>query len=184
MLKLFFRKPLLVICVSLSPCAAAQISEYSDCSDYYHDQSDFQQPATQEEKAQRLEDTFYDRLSSITKCVDQQSATDGGGGGGSSGGASAGASSGSEAGQSLSSNLLNKGEKSHGITSSKSQIPVVETESFIGDEGQSLQNGREHIELEAVDNKAVLRAQIKAQADIETDPEIKEKLIEQYEALK
>ncbi|MDG1819810.1 MAG: hypothetical protein P8H31_08250 [Porticoccaceae bacterium] len=84
----------------------------------------------------------------------------------------------------MSGNLLNKGEKSLAITSSKSQVPVAEPDSPSGGEQQGLQNGREHIELEAVDNKAVLRAQIKAQADIETDPEIKAKLIEQIEALK
>ena len=179
-MSVYFRKSLLTVYFLSVPYAQAQISEYSDCSEDYHDKSAFQRPLTQEEKAERLENVFYERLSSVTKCVDQESDGAGGGGGGAGGGAAGGSSG---AGQSVSKNVLSKGEKSLGITGSKVQVPVVEKSS--GDiEEQEPTNGREHIELQEVDNKAALRAQIKAQADIETDPEIKAKLIEQYEALK
>ena len=177
-MSVYFRKSLLTVYFLSVPYAQAQISEYSDCSEDYHDKSAFQRPLTQEEKAERLENFFYERLSSVTKCVDQESDGGAGGGGGAAGGSSA-----AGAGQSMSKNVLSKGEKSLGITGSKVQVPVVEKSS--GDiEEQEPTNGREHIELQEVDNKAALRAQIKAQADIETDPEIKAKLIEQYEALK
>jgi hypothetical protein len=177
-MSVYFRKSLLTVYFLSVPYAQAQISEYSDCSEDYHDKSAFQRPLTQEEKAERLENVFYERLSSVTKCVDQESDGGAGGGGGAAGGSSA-----AGAGQSMSKNVLSKGEKSLGITGSKVQVPVVEKPS--GDiEEQESTNGREHIELQEVDNKAALRAQIKAQADIETDPEIKAKLIEQYEALK
>ena len=45
-------------------------------------------------------------------------------------------------------------------------------------------SGKEHEPLKAVNNKAVMRKQIKEVADAETDPEIKAKLMEHYEALK
>lgn len=181
-MSVYFRKSLLTVYFLSVPYAQAQISEYSDCSEDYHDKSAFQRPLTQEEKAERLENVFYERLSSVTKCVDQESDGAGGGGGGAAGGSSA-AGAGAGAGQSVSKNVLSKGEKSLGITGSKVQVPVVEKSSADIEE-QEPTNGREHIELQEVDNKAALRAQIKAQADIETDPEIKAKLIEQYEALK
>lgn len=181
---LLFRKSLLVVCFFLAPCAVAQISEYGDCSEHYHDKSTFERPSTQEEKAERLEDIFYDRLSSVTKCVDQNSDGSGGGGSASGGGSSGGGSSGGGAGQSMSRNTLSEGEKSLGITGTEVQVPVAYAGATPTDVEADLTNGREHKELEVVDNKAALRAQIKAQADIETDPEIKAKLIEQYEALK
>ena len=162
----------LVLYLATAFCAIAQISEYTDCSEYYHDGSDFEQTLTQEEKAERLENAFYGRLSDIVKCVNGESAEEGRSSGGASGG---------EAGQSISNNILTKGEKSFGITGTKTQGPIVdEAVSY----ESSVPNGREHLELEEVDNKAALRVQIKAQADIETDPDIKEKLMEQYEALK
>jgi len=176
---LLFRKSSIAVYFSIASCAVAQISEYSDCSEHYHDKSTFERPSTQEEKAERLEDIFYDRLSSVTKCVDQNS--DGNGGGGS---ASSGGSSGGGAGQSMSRNTLSEGEKSLGITGTEVQVPVAEAGAAPTDVEADLTNGREHKDMEVVDNKAALRAQIKAQADVETDPEIKAKLIEQYEALK
>jgi len=45
-------------------------------------------------------------------------------------------------------------------------------------------NGRKEQALTIVDNKAALRAQIKAQIELETDPEVKRQLNKEYEALK
>jgi hypothetical protein len=53
--------------------------------------------------------------------------------------------------------------------------------SFV--ESSKGQNGREYLDLEDVDNRKALLLQIKKQAELESDPEIKRKLIEQYEAL-
>jgi hypothetical protein len=160
----------------------AQISEYGDCSEVYHDQSKFERPLTQEEKSARLENTFYERLSSTTKCVDSSSDSSNGASGAS--GASAGGMAGIAAGNSLSSNVLGEGERSVAITSSVVQKPSSKSMPSNSPVGEGSGNGRAHLDLEAVDNKAILMAQIKAQADLESDLAIKEKLMEQYEALK
>jgi len=162
--------------------ATAQISEYADCSEVYHDRSRFERPLTQEEKSARLESAFYERLSSTTKCVDSSSELSNGASGAS--GSSAGGLAGNATDKSLSDNVLGKAGTSIAITSSIVQRPSsnsVASNSPMGDGGD---NGRAHLDLEAVDNKAILMAQIKAQADLESDSEIKEKLMEQYEALK
>lgn len=159
--------------------ATAQISEYADCSEVYHDRSKFERPLTQEEKSARLESAFYERLSSTTKCVDSSSELSNG-----ASGSSAGGLAGNAADNSLSENVLGKAGTSIAITSSIVQRPSSNSVASNSPMGEGGDNGRAHLDLEAVDNKAILMAQIKAQADLESDPEIKEKLMEQYEALK
>ena len=91
---------------------------------------------------------------------------------------------GNAADNSLSDNVLGKAGTSIAITSSIVQRPSSNSVASNSPMGEGGDNGRAHLNLEAVDNKAILMAQIKAQADLESDPEIKEKLMEQYEALK
>ena len=168
--------------------ATAQISDYADCSEVYHDRSKFERPLTQEEKSARLESTFYERLSSTTKCVDSSSelsnGASGASGASSASGVSTGGSAGNAADNSLSDNVLGKVGTSIAITSSIVQRPSSNSVASNSPMGEGGDNGRAQLDLEAVDNKAILMAQIKAQADLESDLAIKEKLMEQYEALK
>lgn len=173
---------------ALSP--AKQISEYSDCSDSSFEETTFDYPLTQEEKTKKLDDAFYGLISEENKCAkssfSNSSQSNGGGSSGSGGSASSGGS-GSSAGSetmSLSKNLLENDEQSIAIGGSINQLPkeeAISETSFV--ESSNGQNGREHLDLEDVDNRKALRLQIKEQAELESDPEVKRKLIEQYEAL-
>ena len=173
---------------ALSP--AKQISEYSDCSDSSFEETTFDSPLTQEEKTKKLDDAFYGLISEENKCAkssfSNSSQSNGGGSSGSGGSASSGGS-GSSAGSetmSLSKNLLESDEQSIAIGGSINQLPkeeAISETSFV--ESSNGQNGREHLDLEDVDNRKALRLQIKEQAELESDPEVKRKLIEQYEAL-
>lgn len=176
---------------ALSP--AKQISEYSDCSDSSFEETTFDYPLTQEEKTKKLDDAFYGLISEENKCAkssfSNSSQSNGGGSSGSGVSASSGGSggSGSSAGSetmSLSKNLLENDEQSIAIGGSINQLPkeeAISETSFV--ESSNGQNGREHLDLEDVDNRKALRLQIKEQAELESDPEVKRKLIEQYEAL-
>lgn len=173
---------------ALSP--AKQISEYSDCSDSSFEETTFDSPLTQEEKTKKLDDAFYGLISEENKCAkssfSNSSQSNGGGSSGSGVSASSGGS-GSSAGSetmSLSKNLLENDEQSIAIGGSINQLPkeeAISETSFV--ESSNGQNGREHLDLEDVDNRKALRLQIKEQAELESDPEVKRKLIEQYEAL-
>ena len=85
----------------------------------------------------------------------------------------------------MSNNLLDAVGESIAIGDSMNQLPDVEvlSEASSGEPSDG-QNGREHLALEDVDNRKALRLQIKKQAELESDPEVKRKLLEQYEALK
>jgi len=172
-----------IVCLSVPVSTYAQISEYIDCSAIYHDESNFERPLTKEEKVSQLEGAFYDHLAKTTKCTPE---TPGASNPSKSSVGGATSSSGGGASQSISNNMLAEGSESIAITGTKEQKPnfdQTETASFSSSDLGG-DNGREHLELETVDNKAALRSQIKAQADLETDPEIKEKLMKEYEALK
>ena len=167
---------------ALSP--AKQISEYSDCSDSSFEETTFDSPLTQEEKTKKLDDAFYGLISEENKCAKSSFSNSSQSNGGGSSGSGGSASSGGSETMSLSKNLLENDEQSIAIGGSINQLPkeeAISETSFV--ESSNGQNGREHLDLEDVDNRKALRLQIKEQAELESDPEVKRKLIEQYEAL-
>ena len=117
---------------------------------------------------------------------------DASGGDASGGDASGGDASGGDASgggrsniPSFSVNNLQKNDVSIPIENDVVQSSAPVTDQF-GEEKitEASPSGKEHESLKAVNNKAVMRKQIKEAADAETDPEIKAKLMEHYEALK
>ena len=182
----------------------AQVSEYRDCSSIQFEEIS-SGPLTREEEVALLDDLYYAKVSDLTRCEQSSTgqagsgAADGGIGGGASGSADGSAASaageGSQSAQavlsepeSMSDNRLLPGETPVAITDAPIQQAAAgndleEASANQANKGERGSNGRAHEALEEVDNRAVLRAQIKAQADIETDPVIKRKLMEQYEAL-
>jgi hypothetical protein len=178
----------------------AQVSEYTDCSDIYHDSQESIAPLTAEEEAALLDDTYYVKIADLTKCEKQASSGGGpAGGGGQAGGGTAGsesAASGSDVGgsagrmtESISKNERLLEEQAIAVTNTKFPEAASDTDLTVGypftaSSPDGAGNGRDHEDLNAADNRAALMAQIKAQADAETDPEIKKRLMEQYEALK
>jgi hypothetical protein len=167
---------ILLVGISTASSSPEKLSEYRDCSDSYFEETTFDSPLTQEEKTKKLDDAFYGLISDERRCskssFSQSSASNGSG-------------SGDPDIKSLSQNLSTIDAGSIGIDSSKSQLPVAVNQSTTSMNGMGVgNNGGVHQVLEEVDNRKALRLQIKKQADIETDPEIKRKLLEQYEALK
>jgi hypothetical protein len=77
------------------------------------------------------------------------------------------------------SNILAAGESSIAISSNGQ---VIKAMLDTGDRG-SLSQGADHEALTAVDNIEEMKAQIKAAADAETDPVVREKLMEKYKEL-
>jgi len=189
----------------------AQVSEYRDCSSIEFEEIS-SGPLTREEEIALLDDLYYAKVSDLTRCEqasDAQSESASAQGGADGGAGSSKNSSAAQAGsvgegaqmsqaaseatlseaQSMSDNRLLPGETPVAITDAPIQQAAAGDNSEdasvnqVG-KGTTGSKGRAHEALETVDNRAVLRAQIKAQADIETDPVIKRKLMEQYEALK
>ena len=179
-MKHYFIPVYLLTALILGSHTYGQISDYNECSEVFYDASKPSRPLTQEEQVASMDQEFYELLTDISKCSDNDPASESGNGAGGSN-ASGGASSGS-----LSKNRLGKGDQSISIANSAMQSPEGQrpTSTSSEDNPSQYDNGRKERALQKVDNRAALRAQIKAQIDIEVDPEIKRQLTEQYEALK
>lgn len=125
-------------------------------------------PLSKAERLRQLENDFIRTLSETDRCEKPEQSAGGGGGGGNTGGT-------------LSRNADTGGESMPVNTSLQPALP----NSTEGEPSStSSSGGKDHDELESADNNAILRAQIKEQADKETDPDIKKALMEKYEALK
>ena len=90
---------------------------------------------------------------------------------------------------SISANAIKNGGKSVAFSTDGSQISNT---SFSDDFDSSSEtnlaappdlNGKQHEQLESTDNLQILKEQIKAQAEIETDPAVKKELLKKYEEL-
>lgn len=84
-------------------------------------------------------------------------------------------------GQSRLPNILAAGESSISISSSGA-VMKADLDGMTGVEG-SLGQGAEHEALTAVDNVEEMKTQIKAAADAESDPLVRQKLMEKYKEL-
>ena len=167
-----------------SQYAYAQLSEYTECTEVEFSTYKSRRPLTQEEQVEAWDLGFYEDLVDIDKC--SQTDSSGGGAAGGSGAGSSGqsqstaASNGSGSGP-LGKNYLKDGQNSTSVVNAASQSPEPLYET---NEAGSGNNGRKELALSAVDNKAALRAQIKALMAVEKDPAVKDELLKQYEALK
>jgi hypothetical protein len=144
---------------------ADELSDYRDCSEAVMSEGSSRAPVSAADRLKQLEGSFIRAISETDRCEKPEQASGGGGGGG---------------GGTLSSNA-SSGEKSLAVNQSLDAATR-------GDVGSGSDNyaasGKEHEDLENVDNSAILRAQIKARADQETDPVLKGILIKKYESLK
>ena len=173
---------ILVSVLTWSSHGYTQLSEYNECSEAGFDKSEFERPLTQEEQIALWDDEFHEQLADITKCTDGQSDSSSGGGGG--GGSQSSQKSGSTNSNFRSNNYLKVGEKSTSVANTVSQEPQSGNIGSPNMPDTQYSNGRKEQALTIVDNKAALRAQIKAQIELETDPEVKRQLNKEYEALK
>lgn len=195
----YFCLPLIMVLCLLSSCSSAQISDYEDCSDLQRKDTSSDIPLTKEEKIALKEDSYYKLVSESSRCEESGSNS------GSSSGSGSGSKSNSGSGSNRSgmpSNTLASGETSTASTQVKGSDPQPvspeqessgsanpQVASGLADPSQSGKqsppNGKPHEQMDqSADNLARLRAQIKARADQETNPEIKAKLMKEYESLK
>lgn len=171
---------ILVSVLTWSSHGYTQLSEYNECSEAGFDKSEFERPLTQEEQIALWDDEFHEQLADITKCTDGQSDSSSAGGGGSQ----SSQKSGSTNSNFRSNNYLKVGEKSTSVANTVSQEPQSGNIGLSDMPDTQYSNGRKEQALTIVDNKAALRAQIKAQIELETDPGVKRQLTKEYEALK
>lgn len=166
----------------LSVCLGALVSFGHDaragCEAVDFDQESIELLTAAERKA-RLDEIRIRELSRDDACED----TSGSGSGSGSGSQSLGINTPNAADgrplESRSSNLLGAGESSIAISSHGQVIKAI---LDAGDRG-SLSQGADHEALTAVDNVEEMKAQIKAAADAETDPVVREKLMQKYKEL-
>ena len=175
---------------------AAQILDYSDCTVIDQRTAEDSVPLTREESMAKLAGEFLKQTSEMTKCEHPSEGVGSGGQGTSGGGAGGATGSGGGGSSTISKNALDADDESVAVSNDMAQNPVdntrqeyepldVDNEDFDNTNAVSTANvGREHLNMEATDNTAALRAQIKQQADLETDPEIKAALMKTYEDLK
>ena len=123
----------------LSYPVSGQISEYADCSEYYFEGAEFVLPMTQEEKVQKLEDSFYGKISDMDKCSQLSESDETRNDFGSNSAARAGSEAGTqENGQAeqttpastISSNKLEDGASSIAIVASKAQKPQIDSSFY------------------------------------------------------
>lgn len=170
----------LIAVLTWSLSGYAQISEYNECAETGFDKSEYERPLTQEEQVALWDEEFQEQLADITKCTDGQSVSSSGG----DAGPQSSQKTGSTNSTFRSNNYLKVGEKSIAVANAVSQEPQSSNNGSADMPDTQYSNGRKEQAMEAVDNKVRLRAQIKAQIESETDPDVKNQLIEQYEALK
>jgi hypothetical protein len=148
---------------------------------------------TKLERLEKMDMAYYTLISESTECNKagsaNQSTNNAAAGGSVAGGSSTGGSNADGGQATASSNRLSENETSTASSDvmgsekpqqAPSDTVIINSNTVSSPAG----DGRKHKTLKGVDNKAVLRAQIKAQADIESDPLIKERLMKEYEILK
>ena len=175
---------------------AAQILDYSDCTVIDQQTAEDSGPLTREEDIAKHTDEFLKQTSEMTKCEHPSEGVGSGGqdtSGGGAGGAGGATGSGGSGSSTISKNALDADDESVAVSNDAAQNPIDSTRQEYEPLDGDLDNtntvntanvGREHLDMEATDNTAALRAQIKQQADLETGPEIKAELMKAYEELK
>lgn len=179
---MIFRRTFLIFTAILWLLFGFSLRASADCEVIDFDQDSIGLLTAAERKA-KLDELRVRELSRDDACEDSS-----GGGGASSVGSGSASSSGSgqnDAGagssQSRPSNILAAGESSISI-SSTGALMKAGLDGMAGVEG-SLGQGAEHETLTAVDNVEEMKAQIKAAADAESDPLVRQKLMEKYKEL-
>ena len=163
---------------------STELSDYIDCANSSRSDSTDGVPLTKAERISNLEADYVRVVSRTERCSKSEESANSSSSGDAAGGESATGGAGSAGStQTLSKNAgaTNNDIK---VNSTLKSVASRPPSAVLGNVSTSTHSGKDHEELEAVDNKAILRAQIKAAADEETDPEMKKILTEKYESLK
>ena len=186
---------LFISCVFLfsSAFAAEPISQATDCTEM-EVQADINPELSKDENLQRLSELFYESLNTVTHCESAsdsvsgaQSSTEGGMG---NAAASVAASdiSGTESDESLSESNTDSDQNAfEGTAEYASEMDAIETDDLGMAERDTEEKGggtKAPNDIPPADNDSIFEKQIREAAENETDPEVKERLWNEYRKYK
>ena len=160
---------------------SSSLSDMLECSDI-EIEAEINSELSRQENLERLHQQFDEAVNAVSHC----DPTANGGGGGGGGGGSAGGGSTSKAAEGVSgtevkpSSMKQDVKGSQAASSSGNGSPVA-TEKKANEQGS---NGKKPDELNANDNDSIYAQQLKAAADNEKDPAVKEQLLKEYRKFK
>jgi len=163
---------------------SAGLSDMLECSDI-EIEAEINSELSRQENLERLYQQFDEAVNAVSHC-DPTANGGGGGGGGSAGGGSAGGGSLSRAAEGISgtevkSSPLKEEAKEAQADSASNNGNSGASETKKNQQGS---NGKKPDKLNANDNDSIYAQQLKAAAEIEQDPVVKEQLLKEYRKFK
>ena len=163
---------------------SSSLSDMLECSDI-EIEAEINSELSRQENLERLYQQFDEAVNAVSHC-DPTANGGGGGGGGSAGGGSAGGGSLSRAAEGISgtevkSSPLQEEAKEAQADSASNNGNSGASETKKNQQGS---NGKKPDKLNANDNDSIYAQQLKAAAEIEQDPVVKEQLLKEYRKFK
>ena len=158
---------------------SAGLSDMLECSDI-EIEADINSKLSRQENLERLYQQFDEAVNAVSHC-DPTANGGGGGGGGSAGGGLASSAAEGISGTEVKSSPLKEDSKAAqaGSASNNGNSGASTTKT-----NQQGSNGKKPDELNANDNDSIYAQQLKAAADSEQDPVVKEQLLNEYRKFK
>jgi hypothetical protein len=186
---------LFISCVFLfsSAFAAEPISQATDCTEM-EVQADINPELSKDENLQRLSELFYESLNTVTHCESASDSVSGaqssteGGMGNAAAGVAASDISGTESDESLSESNTDSDQNAfEGTAEYASEMDAIETDDLGMAERDTEEKGggtKAPNDIPPADNDSIFEKQIREAAENETDPEVKERLWNEYRKYK
>jgi len=158
---------------------SSNLSDMLECSEI-EIEADINSKLSRQENLERLYQQFDEAVNAVSHC-DPTANGGGGGGGGSAGGGSASRAAEGISGTEVKSSPLKEDSKAAqaGSASNNGNSGASATKT-----NQQGSNGKKPDELNANDNDSIYAQQLKAAADSEQDPVVKEQLLNEYRKFK
>ena len=158
---------------------SSNLSDMLECSDI-EIEADINSKLSRQENLERLYQQFDEAVNAVSHC-DPTANGGGGGGGGSAGGGSASRAAEGISGTEVKSSPLKEEAKEAQADSASNNGNSGTSETKANQQGS---NGKKPDELNANDNDSIYAQQLKAAADSEQDPVVKEQLLKEYRKFK
>ena len=170
----------LLCCLGLNTHAiSAGLSDMLECSDI-EIEAEINSQLSRQENLERLYQQFDEAVNAVSHC-DPTANGGGGGGGGSAGGGSTSKAAEGISGTEVKPSSMKQDVKDSQAASSSGNGSPVAAETKANEQGS---NGKKPDELNANDNDSIYAQQLKAAADNEKDPAVKEQLLKEYRKFK
>ena len=156
---------------------SSSLSDMLECSDI-EIEAEINSELSRQENLERLHQQFDEAVNAVSHC---DPTANGGGGGGSAGGGSTSKAAEGISGTEVKPSSMKQDVKGSQAASSSGNGSPVATEKKANEQGS---NGKKPDELNANDNDSIYAQQLKAAADNEKDPAVKEQLLKEYRKFK